>query len=307
MDAIPEWSDSGWPSEKGYAIPIDTGPGKEAEIETLDILIFRRDSLRGLEAYQRFFNPEEGNIFIASTSGEKEIYACANCRFESTRWMSIDSPEALDDIFVELEAEDRERPSMSGHCLLSAGNGKSPALHLERITSEVVLNSIRCDFSGKPYEREPMRNARAYLINVNARSRMFDHNDGIPLRMVNVGTLNRDELTDFSYPGLLMQELPREIGEEKSYTDIHFVCCPNNGTEEGPGSPFTRLVIEGSVQGETYYWAETVNRTGNGAGIGRADRYVYDIEIRRKGSRDPDYPAAITDSNITYMDTAWNE
>ena len=307
FDTNPEWDDSPPPVVEQHSIAIDTKGTDETSISTLDVLIFSNDSLKKFETYQRFNKIDKKGVIIASTSGEKMLFACANSKIAPEKWMKVRTADGLEEFHLELEKEMRNEPMLSGACKLHAGQDHSTTIELERLTCEVVLQSLSCDFTGKPYEGERLMNAKAYLINVNTQSPVFGKTDSAPTGMINVGTLNPDDLSRFSEPELVMQKLPVPIGIERIQTGIRLVCCPNTGEEEGPGSPFTRLVIEGDIQGETYYWAVTVNRGRNGHGIERADRYIYDVLIKRKGSRDPDSPASIEDINLLYEDTAWEE
>lgn len=291
---------------KTFSLAVDTGM-ETTLIKTLDILVFGTDSLQRLEAYQRFESPLTEKIYLASTAGDKQIFACANSQFESGDWMKVHSVAGLADFTYELESESREHPVMSGQASISAGGDSSAVISLKQLTSEIMLNSINCDFSGKPYEGEKIKDGRIYLINVNTRGKVFDDSDRNPSKLANVGILNESDICKFAEPALVMQDLPSEIGEDILFPDIHLRCCPNHGAEEGLGSPYTRLVIEGKVQGETYYWAETVNRNGDGNGITGAGKYVYNLTIRRKGSRDPDCPASISETEFTFSEKKWEE
>lgn len=292
---------------KSTLVSIATSPQDKAVIKTLDVLVFSTDRLHRLESYQRFETIDNERIHLASTAGEKLVFACANSPLNEEDWMKVNSTDALDRFCIELESESSEAPSMSGSFSMTAGEESGTRIELRRLTSEIILNSIRCDFRGKPYEGEPLKDARAYLINVNTRCCMFGNGTSAPDRFINVGVLNKDEISMFAEPELLMRELPSEIKEDPTYPDIRLVCCPYGGTEEGPGTPFTRLVIEGKIQGETYYWAATVNQEEDGNGIGRADRYIYNLLIRRKGSQDPDSPASIEEIGFTYSESRWEE
>jgi hypothetical protein len=77
--------------------------------------------------------------------------------------------------------------------------------------------------------------------------------------------------------------------------------------DEGPGTPYTRLVLEGKIKGETYYWPVAINRTGDGLGIEANTRYVFDFTIRRKGVRDPDTELYINGSETMMEILQWKE
>lgn len=307
IETIPEWDESSLPVVERYCIAIDTKGADITSISTLDVLIFSNDSLKKLETYQRFNRIDNDGVLIASTSGEKMIFACANSKIDPESWMKVRTVEGLEEFHLQLEKEIRKEPMLSGTCKLHAGQDHSITIELERLTCEVVLQSLSCDFRGKPYEGEKLMNAKAYLINVNTHSPVFSMKDFAPTGMINIGTLNLKDLSGFSEPDLVMQKLPVSIGGERAQTEIEFICCPNTGKVEGPGSPYTRLVIEGDIQGETYYWAVTINRDRDGNGIEMGDRYIYDVQIKRRGSKDPDSPASIEVINLKYEDTEWEE
>ena len=88
------------------------------------------------------------------------------------------------------------------------------------------------------------------------------------------------------------------------YPDINFLCYQNSPVEEGPGSPYTRLVIEGKIDSETYYWPITINPDN---GMERGARYSYDILIRRKGVTDPDIPIDLSNAEIKLTIKPWIE
>ena len=81
--------------------------------------------------------------------------------------------------------------------------------------------------------------------------------------------LNPDDIRHFMNPGLVVGKIADMIGMEPSRPEICFLCYPNCAEDEGPGTPFTRLVIEGQIDGDTYYWPIDINRQEDRKGIGR--------------------------------------
>ena len=73
------------------------------------------------------------------------------------------------------------------------------------------------------------------------------------------------------------------------------------------GTPFTRLVIEGTVDGNVYYWPININRADGQKGIARNCRYVFDVKLRRLGHTDPDIPVEIEDAQITMEVEPWED
>jgi hypothetical protein len=79
--------------------------------------------------------------------------------------------------------------------------------------------------------------------------------------------------------------------------------------EEGPGSPFTRLVIQGVLDGEVWYWPIDINR-GEGRspeGIAGNCSYSFDIKLTRKGSADPDTAIKTESATIIMEVEKWEE
>ena len=256
-------------------------------VETLEILAFNDDNLQRLDCYQRFESPLSDKVDISSQNGEKIIMACANSHFDRNDWMHISSLTGLEDIRSELENEVRGKPVMSGSMRTEAGSS-GESIILERLHSEVILRSISCDFTGRAYEGEQIKNARAYLTNVNATCPIWGE-CRYAERYVNRGMLSENDIRRFKDESLIINDLGT-IGKDMMHCNINMICYPNQPDSEGPGTSFTRLVIEGQIAGQTWFWPIDINR-GEGIaqeGVGRNMEYIYDIRITRKGSADPD-------------------
>jgi hypothetical protein len=111
----------------------------------------------------------------------------------------------------------------------------------------------------------------------------------------------------FEDPGIVYQEIGSNIGKFWLKPEIKLWCYPSNAYEASIGTPFSRLVIEGKISGQTYYWPVNINRTEDGNGIDRNRQYIYDIKITRKGSTDPDIPVEAEDIEITFKTAIWEE
>ena len=83
----------------------------------------------------------------------------------------------------------------------------------------------------------------------------------------------------FDDSSMIVQEIAPEIGSKGKGCSKCFLCYPHRGSNN------TRLVIEGKIGGNTYYWPIEVCPED---GINRNSRYSFDITIRRKGTTDPD-------------------
>lgn len=279
-------------------------------VRTLDVFVFDNDVSRRLDSYQRFEHPSR-SLTLASTTGEKTVVAVANPPESGYSVRQVSTYDALEQLLAHLYEDNPSYPLMSGEAVLTAGGRCSVAL--EPMMSEVVLNSVLCDFSGKAYSGELLENARVYLTNVNASAHILRRDDFKPVDILNAGRLSPNDMSLMSDPTALVKEVRTGIGASKcgigmvrKNVNISLYTYPNDVAEESLGTPFTRLVLEGSIAGEKTYYPININRPGWGytqghQGIGRNARYIYDLAVTRKGSSDPDVPVFPEDKS----DTGW--
>ena len=257
----------------------------------LDIFYFNDDSLGRLDAYQRIDRyRNEGEITGLSTRGGKRMVILANSADDRYTWADINAYEGLMGLVCELKNEDPAFPVMSGQRRLLAGEESRIDVTLSPVLSEIVVVSLSCDFHGKPYEGAQLEDIRIYLTNVNSRCSPFCEQVPLPGGIVNEAGLREEELRTFRHPQMLLACWPEPVGETVVFPDLHFYCYPNQAVREGFGTPFTRLVIEGKLGGETWYWPLNLNRQEDGGGIARNRSYRLDITLTQRGVKDPDTP-----------------
>ena len=248
-------------------------------------LTFNADSLGWLDCYQYIEEIENGSINIASTDGKKHSYIYANVNLSKDDIAAVKTAEDLEKLSCHLEDVQRGMPPMIGFASIDSGSGA--CAEMRNLMSEIELKSICCDFSGTSYEGESITDARIYLTNVNAEVSLSGKTRHVR-RVINAGRLSQNDLDRFADPGMIARDLGQDIGKNRFIAGITLRCFHNESSEEGPGSPFTRLILEGRIQGTTYYWPVTINRANAGNGICSNCRYVYDLTIRRKGCLDPE-------------------
>ena len=155
---------------------------------------------------------------------------------------------------------------------------------------------------------ETVEEVKAYLINVNTSARIFQKNGFTPETLCNQGGFIENDVKQFEDPGIITNEIKGSVGSQTVYPDIVFRCYPNECEEESAGSPFTRLVIEGKINGNTCFYPIDINRgQPSGKGIGRNCRYIYNITIKSSGSSDPDTAVTPADVDITCGIVPWDE
>ena len=266
---------------------------------TLDIFAFENDRLRRLNSYQRIDDFAGETAYAESTAGSKIFFFCTSagrCKYE---WADMNSYSSLSGVRIDLENETRECMTRTGECMIADGE-EGKEVVLKPLVAQIGIARISCDFSGTPYAGEDITSARAYLTNINGTCSLMGSGSRGPERIINQGMLREDALKAFREPDLVFAELAENLGTTTLCPDISFLCFPNTGNND-LGSPCTRLVIEGKIDGNTYYWPINVK------GIERNCRYVFDIVIRRKGTSDPDTPIDLEECTIQYEIQPWEE
>ncbi len=282
---------------------------KISDLESMDIFIFNDDIFQKLDCYQRFDDMDDWNGTVISGCGEKIMTAIANSPYEKEDWYELSSRSHLKSFSIRLEDEKKDNPVMTGEVNVSPDKDRfnRSDLRLAPLSSEIVLNSLCCDFSGRPYAGEKLSDVMVYLTNVNAESPFLEEEERNPVRIINAGGFCEDDVEEFAHRDLIVRNIEEDVGAKVIYPDIRMRCYRNNLPEESPGAPFTRLVIQGTLAGTTYYWPIDINREDNGDGISGGHRYTFDIRITRKGSFDPDRPIKAEDIVLRQSVSEWKE
>ena len=278
-------------------------PSVSLKESTLDIFAFENDRFKRLDAYQRMEDVTSGIVGISSTNGEKIFFLCLNGQKTKYEWGMISSYSSLQSIYCDLEQETLIRQTMTGETRMTAGK-TAQHIAVSPLTSEVYIENLGYDFSGTPYPDLSITEMKVYLTNVSASCPILYTETYRPNRIINTGCLNPKDIMSFTDPEIIVQEVPDMPGGLISHPDISLLCYPNPEIEESPGSPYTRLVIEGTIDSRIYYWPITINK---GMGVGKGERYVYDIMIRRKGVDDPDIPIDGASIDIGLKIKPWTE
>ena len=262
-----------------------------------------------LDSYQHWDNSTETDIGIRSQNGKKHIFICTNGQRERQDWAGINSLASLDGIHIDLREERRERLCMTGETAVKTGSTGIYEIRMRPMVSGGKVNSLRCDFTGLSYEGERLKDVRVYLTNVNARCRITAEGRILPTEIINAGHADIDEIERFQEPDMIYRELEGSIGKERQDLGISLLCYPNGSTKGGPGTPFTRLVIEGKLDGETFWWPIEINRSEDTdePGIYRNHQYIFDICLTRKGATDPEDVLETDAADINISIRSWTE
>ena len=153
----------------------------------VDIFTFNNGGVRHLDSYQHLDSFSGHSIDVRSQSGEKTVFICTNAQRATYDWASINSMEALDKVYLELQKEERGFLCATATGEMTAGSTGSERFELRRMASEIVLRSIRCDFSGSGHEGERITDVSVYLTNVNSLCPVTADIETLPGEIINSG------------------------------------------------------------------------------------------------------------------------
>ncbi len=268
------------------------------QIQTLDAFVFKQDGT--LDCYQRIEHPGS-TCGIASGSGKKRLLLIANSCTGKYGWADIRNLHSAALLTTDLEIERRMTPLMS--CLIDIQAGEEILTELHPLRSEILLQTLRCDFSGRSYAGEKLTDIKVYLTYANASCNIIPEVRNRAFRLINPGMLDEHHLKKFKEQDLMMQALDEDVGREALWANCSLFCYCNEPEEESIGSPLTKLVIEGKIGGDTYYYPIRINPYGGGVAPG--GKYVFDITLKRAGATDPDGNLEEEDIEINMEIVEW--
>lgn len=259
-----------------------------SNISRLDIFIFDDDGQRRLDSYSCMERPETAYLTVSSSAGNKIVVVMANCNGKKYTYDEFWNYDALKDIRWDLADDDPEKPVMSGECRIIAGEDGYTPLKLTPLMADICLDFIRCDFSGRGYRSRTLLNPCVYLTNISGSSEIMRQEDFHMVELENEGRLDEGYLARMKHPEMIYRTF-----RPSQWTPIDLHCYPNDCSDGLLGSPHTRMVIQGDIDGTTYYYPIEINQEGFGYtsgqhGVGRNIKYSYGLTITRKGSTDPD-------------------
>lgn len=290
-------------------IPAGVGESLEAGLNTLsflhlksnsappaglDVFVFRDDASKTLDSYCRTTPDASMTAAVLSGSGDRIVSMLSGAGLSPSQITSVRCHDDLESLFISLGMENPSQPVMSGETVISAGEEGPWNIVLEPVMSKVEVVGLSVKLKGD-YAGKRLTNVQAYLTGVNASCQPMRRDGFRPVEILNNGRLKTSDMDKMAFPSILCRTpgILREMGGEVTYQTFSLYCYPNDVSAESAGSPFTRLVIQGDIDGQTYYYPIPINRPGYGYAAGREGicrnvNYVMDIHITRPGSLSPD-------------------
>ena len=255
-------------------------------VQTLELFVFRINPGASddgiLDGYRKFTAAELGNLSnleIKTTTGNKMIYALANSHRES--WKGVNTRELFEQQTALLADEDTKSFIMAGATEAQLQMATTVYFYIKRLVARVEVNSIKTAFKGGPYEGMELKNVKAYLLNAQAEKRIHN-NSGNNLTVYNKGMARTEDIEACVMPGAIYDDLQTNVSDEGYDTPHYFYTFENSFATETEEERFTRIVIEGELDGTVYYYPVALKE------IRRNCCYSLDITITRPGSLDPD-------------------
>lgn len=264
------------------------GHGVQADdnaVQTLEVFIFNSNPDNPddgfLDTYCKFTKEElasSSKVAIQTTTGNKKIYVIANSHREN--WKDVNTFAQFETQTAKLTDEKPKNFIMVGSTETVLSITSEVTMQIRRLVARVKVGSIKTNFAGGPYDGMSLTDVKAYLINVQGSKYMHD-GEGNNLLVLNKGKYVEADAASCSMPGAIYESLPVPVTDAGYNTPMYFYCYENSIPRESSVSKYTRMVIEGKLNGVTYYYPVVLKD------ITRNTCYSLDITIKRPGSTDP--------------------
>ncbi len=244
--------------------------------EALDLLFFYLDGAEKLDSYHQVI-PSGGRMFGLSGKGARRLVVISGRSGETAFWADIINYGSLSKKTFLLSDEDPSCPRLYGETEIADEISRTVSLTLVPMIAGIRINSVSCDFSGRPYAGKTFFNKLSYLTYAGVEYRPLGADKGTVSR-INGGALDSTACLALPHPEMILKEGLGEVGIRKEFPDGTFYCY------EGDRDTPVRLVLEGSVDSKTCYYPIELPEVKAGTLLS------LDIVLRMIGTGDPDTP-----------------
>lgn len=291
----------------------------DPKINSLDILIFNYayGAEHGLiEVYKHLSGDQLSNlskIEIMSTVGHKKLFVIGNSHASNTL-KSITK-------FSELQAIESSllKENTGDFCMMYTAERDfttytSIAANLTRFVARVKLSSLKTNFTGGPFEGMSLNNVKLYLLNAHSTKLLHNGEDPTNGTIFNSKQLSISDYQNSGIESFLYEAIDEPLTPSGEITSRYFYCYENLINTETASNRYTRLVIEGELNGTTYYYPININRelfgyvyTNGHRGVKRNASYSINCVISGVGSNNPDKIIENKTITISISVTDWEE
>ncbi len=249
------------PQERGSSATLYIELGRTASkapswwlVRRLDVFTFNDGNGGTIDSYQLNREHISGGVTILSGTGRRTVAVIANMEMDEETVAGIRSLEDLEQVESLIALDNPEYPVMSGVTSFECGKDKSCTVTLTPVLCELGV-SLRCSFV-EGWKGLEMEDVQVFLTGVNGRAAVMDGGSPVPTEILNCGDLSENDLQRLAVPRMLCQRIGRI--KDGGTASVSLFAYPNGTAAEGIGSPFTRVVVEGKVDGAVRQWAVPV-------------------------------------------------
>jgi len=265
---------------------------KNPSPEAINLFFFDTLGIRRLDSYQQIVTAQNDSpVYGLSCTGPKHLVVFSGKSGEKESWADICTYNHLKSRSFILQQESALSPLLFGQVSLPDGASRFAAIKLKPLLCSIRLQSVSCDFSGRPYHDYAFHLHKIYLTYAASEYRPMEEGDGQAVSWINPGSLDSLEVMTLPYPEMILQEGPGAVGTTRIYPEQTFYCYP--------GAP-TRLVLEASVGGITCYYPVPLT-------LERGSCTELNLTILRMGSPDPDTPTVSGAYSLETRTIPWEE
>jgi hypothetical protein len=252
----------------------------EKTINRLQVFVFNRHGV-----YETSAVAAEGSVTITCTAGPKRMVALVNAKEET----GVADYESLAARPVYLKDSGVKNLVMLGDTAVTVAAGKPVDIEVSYLSSKVVLESVRLDLENPEHESLDFAVTSVFLTNVAGDRKYID--DSVPSVWFHEGA-DLSKTLPFIYDpvsgGVLDPDDPDGYVKEH-----YFYCYPNSTAAK------TRLVIQTSIGGETYYYPIVLDE------LLPNNQYSYSVVLTRLGTDSPDGSLEEGDCDVSVSVKGW--
>lgn len=282
-------------------------------INTIDVFIFRNTDptsadYQKLDTYKRFSGDALSDLTLNTTTGPKTI--CIIVNEHTNAFIGVTDLTKFRGLVTNLNQEQIKSFTMYGETEETLGTTSSVSISVKRHISRVAVTSIKTKFAGTPYSGMTLSNIKLYLVNAHAQKLIYNNGSSPSTPLIfNAAALSGDDANSTVEANLIYEPLTGTINDTGITTPYYFYCYSNE-TNNIEGC--TKMVLQGDLDGVTYYYPILINQDGYGYesttgyyGVRRNTTYSYGITVTRPGSLDPNIPLVPGSLELTVSVDDW--
>ena len=286
----------------------------DSKINDISVLVFRKDNNGNSIDVIEYVDSTALNesIKLKATTGERIFYVVAN--IHETSLSGINNEEDFLTKLSEIKSEIEGDFTMIGFVekVLEVGDN-TLNINLKRLVSRIIVSEIDADFTGTSYEGYSLSNVELFITNIQSQKYL---KDGVT-SPENCYIINRGDYiaSDSPTSGIFYDKITQDVGTgSNAHTTKHYFYAYENSVSDESQTPFTRLVLKGTINGLTYYWPININQEGfkgntttDHDGVRANTTYEYKIKITRPGSNSAEDVVQFSNYNLLLSIEPWEE